>query len=302
MDKWSTTVYADTAMNPGRIAERIESELEGKPTEPMLLVREMFDSWQGEAPFTGRQAFFLRLGGCNRGPKTGTDCEACDTSFEVAKSKAVAVSHLRELIIRRAEANPHLLVVITGGEPLLQSEGLVPLLRSMPGYANHTVQIETNGDLLPRFAERMAGLRDQYSEPVIHVVVSPKGKLRSSAALLLQKFQVEPGTRPVFGTIRKKLWQAGVSSLTFRPLVSCDDHSPYGTITEEYMKAMKAISYGAPGSIPVYISALTYTESDPHMQDSVALRNAQVRDRVLKLAARHNAGISMQTQTIWNTK
>jgi organic radical activating enzyme len=53
----------DENIGPAALAQRYD--LKGK-----LLVHSIFATWQGEMPFGGRSAVFLRLGGCNRGGKS----------------------------------------------------------------------------------------------------------------------------------------------------------------------------------------------------------------------------------------
>lgn len=130
----------------------------GKDDE--LLIRSAFATVQGEAPYAGHPAYFLRLGGCNRGEKLSIGCEGCDTSFEVGKSnwwkaKDLAPGIISNMLIDSEAQHGHpKLLVITGGEPMLQKAGLAALFREM-GYLMQTrlktqrifrIQFETNGD------------------------------------------------------------------------------------------------------------------------------------------------------------
>ena len=110
-----------------------------------LLVHSIFSTFQGEAPYAGRSAVFLRLGGCNRGAKN-LSCLFCDTAFEHGKSERISVeevaSHIASL-----EGPKHELLVITGGEPLMQQEALNSLGQEIYNDKLPTfLQIETNGD------------------------------------------------------------------------------------------------------------------------------------------------------------
>ena len=114
-------------------------------TAGTLLVSEVFGpTVQGEGPAAGRRAVFLRLGRCN------LDCWWCDSRYtwdadsydldaELAELQTAAV--LIDLTERGCE-----LVVITGGEPLLQRRELVPLVRAL-GRRGMTVHVETNGTI-----------------------------------------------------------------------------------------------------------------------------------------------------------
>jgi 7-carboxy-7-deazaguanine synthase len=92
---------------------------------------------QGEGPFTGTPAVFLRLAGCN------LQCPACDSDYTTGRhllSVPEIVSKVQSLMPKPG------LVVLTGGEPLRQN--IVPLIFELYGL-NHGVQIETNGTLFP---------------------------------------------------------------------------------------------------------------------------------------------------------
>lgn len=99
-------------------------------------VHSVFKTIQGEGPFTGRPAVFVRLAGCN------LQCPDCDTEYTGSGVQNVLVDDLvAEVQSVLGTAN---LVVITGGEPFRQNISvLVYLLR----LKNITVQIETNGTL-----------------------------------------------------------------------------------------------------------------------------------------------------------
>lgn len=100
-----------------------------------LWVQEVFPTIQGEGPFAGEGAIFVRLGGCN------LKCWWCDTDFE----SSTWHPHIDELVGAIISAGEHIktdLVVLTGGEPFRQDiSKLVHELKSM----KYRVQIETNG-------------------------------------------------------------------------------------------------------------------------------------------------------------
>ena len=92
----------------------------------------LFPTLQGEGPYTGHPAVFVRLGGCNLA------CKFCDTDFDEFKTLAI------EDIIADVKSKKHKLVVVTGGEPLRQPIGK---LCEQLIAAGHIVQLETNGML-----------------------------------------------------------------------------------------------------------------------------------------------------------
>ncbi len=99
-----------------------------------LLVKEIFTSIQGEGPFVGHPATFVRLGRCN------LQCSFCDTDY---------TSDLTEMSVTQiiSECDKEL-VVITGGEPFLYD--LTELVNTL-NSRRHKVQIETNGTLKGRY-------------------------------------------------------------------------------------------------------------------------------------------------------
>lgn len=113
----------------------------------MLRVAEIFQSIQGEGCNQGRPTAFIRLVGCN------LDCAWCDTRY--AREGGTEMS-VREIVAELANLRPHR-VCITGGEPLLQFPGLVPLLASLCGHG-YTVEIETNGTVDPSDARAFASI------------------------------------------------------------------------------------------------------------------------------------------------
>jgi 7-carboxy-7-deazaguanine synthase len=99
-----------------------------------LQVVEIFPTLQGEGPFVGHPAVFVRLGGCNLA------CDFCDTEFEDFAPLALP-DLLQRIEAQRGAAD---LVVITGGEPFRQPIGPFCAALLDIGYR---VQIETNGTL-----------------------------------------------------------------------------------------------------------------------------------------------------------
>lgn len=108
----------------------------------VLDVHSIFYTIQGEGPFTGHAAIFIRLAGCN------LQCPGCDTDYttgRVRRGIALILGELHNLKLSEgltAESNP--LVVITGGEPFRQN--ILYLVKALV-RDSYPVQIETNGTL-----------------------------------------------------------------------------------------------------------------------------------------------------------
>lgn len=116
-----------------------------------LRVNEIFYSLQGEGQWTGTPAVFIRLSGCN------LNCDFCDTKYHRYFFEMEVLD-----VVGAASQYPTDLVVITGGEPLVQAEGLKSLVSGLRGW-RFQVHLETNGSLpLPE------GMKPDW------VTVSPK--------------------------------------------------------------------------------------------------------------------------------
>lgn len=117
-----------------------------------LLVTSIFPTIQGEGPFAGRRCVFLRLAGCNLGGKgvTGPGCDFCDTDFRMQQGKALSFDEIYGQIVRLLDdIGGKRLIVITGGEPMMQ-ENLVGFLKFGMQTPRFIFQIESNGTrLLP---------------------------------------------------------------------------------------------------------------------------------------------------------
>ena len=105
-----------------------------------LDLQEIFPTLQGEGPYAGHPAVFIRLGGCNLA------CDFCDTEFDSYQN--LSLEKIIEETLRLAKNDQkkiiRKLIVITGGEPLRQP---IELLCAELVKLNFLVQIETNGTL-----------------------------------------------------------------------------------------------------------------------------------------------------------
>jgi len=121
----------------------------------ILQVHEVFYTFQGEGPYSGKPAVFVRLTGCN------LRCNFCDTHWDDDRD---AYWTSNDLIDKIAKVTPSTLtekplVVITGGEPCRQNLKDFLLSLRVEGYM---AQIETAGTIWQDCFER------------VHIVVSPK--------------------------------------------------------------------------------------------------------------------------------
>lgn len=176
----------------------------------MLQLAEIFYSIQGEGEFTGTPAVFVRLAGCN------LSCDFCDTDYSLKFFASVddVVAKVRDL----GKDCP--MVVLTGGEPLAQSEA-VDLIEALRRDGRR-VHIESNGTIaaeLPadvwlcvspkeRVDARMAkranevklivdgGVPEQWLELFAdkpRVLLQPEGNKPKNVALALDYAKAHPG-------------------------------------------------------------------------------------------------------------
>jgi 7-carboxy-7-deazaguanine synthase len=128
-------------------------------TDGMLQVHEIFPTIQGEGPWSGYPAIFVRLSGCN------LRCFFCDTKWDDKNDKWMSVRDMCRQIGIAGDFQNHKdfekRVVLTGGEPARQDCGALIDQLTRLGY---DVQIETAGTYWTEW------LQD------VTVVISPKTK------------------------------------------------------------------------------------------------------------------------------
>lgn len=155
-----------------------------------LVVSEIFGpTVQGEGPSVGELAAFVRLGRCNLA------CRWCDTPYTWDwdhHDPAVELTSMTAAeILARLEPMGARLLVVTGGEPLLQQRHLRPLLEGTR-ERGWRVEVETGGTIAPALPE---GLVDRYnvSPKLAHSGMSPERRYRPD---VLRAFR--DGGRSVF--------------------------------------------------------------------------------------------------------
>lgn len=126
---------------------------------------EIFQSFQGEGPSTGRRATFLRTRRCN------LSCAWCDTRYTWDKDDA-GYSQFEEYTddtlmdkLRSLPRTP--LLVITGGEPLIWAHFFSASLVARLAEVYQRIEIETNGTV----KQNTAAL---FKDPHVFFNVSPK--------------------------------------------------------------------------------------------------------------------------------
>lgn len=115
-------------------------------------VKEIFLTLQGEGMQAGRRAVFLRLAGCNlwsgrEKDRATADCSFCDTDFVGTDGVNGGRYEAGALAAKVAElwgAGERPLVVVTGGEPMLQLDAALIGALHDRGFE---IAVESNGTL-----------------------------------------------------------------------------------------------------------------------------------------------------------
>jgi 7-carboxy-7-deazaguanine synthase len=169
-------------------------------TAVTLAVNELFGpTFQGEGPNQGRLARFVRLFGCH------LTCGWCDTPQTWDGRRHDLTAEQRHLavvdIVDWLAIAPGGLVVITGGEPLLQRRALESLLAAMrhKGLASE-IEVETSGTIAPS---------PVVTEAVTRFIVSPK--LAHSG--LLERQRIRSAALRQFALSGKAIWKFVVQSV-----------------------------------------------------------------------------------------
>lgn len=129
-----------------------------------LMITSIFYTLQGEGPFSGRSAVFVRLAYCN------LRCSFCDTYFDrgermtfqniIGAAQGVVQAFKMQHPAPALPKDRHQLMVVTGGEPTMQPN-LTGFLRAAL-RAGFSPQVESNGN----FAVELPAM--------VHLVISPK--------------------------------------------------------------------------------------------------------------------------------
>lgn len=134
-----------------------------------LDIVKIFPTFQGEGPFVGYPAIFIRLGGCNLA------CDFCDTEFDQYQNITIAeIIQQVKFHLQPSHCQKHL-TVITGGEPMRQNITILCQTLIKEGFL---VQVETNGTFYQNLPEE------------VKIICSPKmtnGKYHQIRADLLAK-------------------------------------------------------------------------------------------------------------------
>ncbi|HEY7824528.1 MAG TPA: 7-carboxy-7-deazaguanine synthase QueE [Acidimicrobiia bacterium] len=181
------------------------NEIVGRKSFPdmdKLLVTSIFVTMQGEGPYSGLPAVFVRLAKCNLA------CSFCDTYFDSGDWFTFDELDARideEIFGAGMLEKRDYVLIITGGEPMLQ-QALAPWLDTQfrDGKSWRNIQIETNGTQFLTIDSRVT------------LVVSPKCREKAHRAVAYLK--------PNHLVIER------ADALKF--VMEADESSPYSTIPD----------------------------------------------------------------------
>jgi 7-carboxy-7-deazaguanine synthase len=144
----SATFWRSPATNPRDAADRVG----GTSARSTYAVKEIFLTLQGEGAQAGRAAVFCRFAGCNlwsgqEADRATAACRFCDTDFVgldgTGGGRFQGAASLADAIEAAWQGGAdHRLVVLTGGEPLLQVDAALTDALHARGF---TIAVETNG-------------------------------------------------------------------------------------------------------------------------------------------------------------
>ena len=192
-----------------------------KDDDPEMPVKEIFATIQGEGPYSGQRAIFIRLGRCS------LKCHYCDTEFETDLVNMTA----SQIVEKAKSLSGNIeLAVITGGEPLLW-KGTADLCQGLfdEGYL---VQVETSGSVVQENFLHVVG------KAWVDVVCSPKTpKIAKGLIGLVDcfKYVIKAGEVAEDGLPNMSTQIEGKESEIFRPdplsskkiyVSPCDEHDP----------------------------------------------------------------------------
>lgn len=117
---------------------------------------------QGEGPYAGRPAIFIRLSGCHLA------CTFCDTQFDGPDDKDMRLDDILEAVNKLADIHvgrEQMLVVVTGGEPMRQN--IKPLCTELH-LQGYKVQVETAGSFTIPNLNLWADIIVSPKTPMVH--------------------------------------------------------------------------------------------------------------------------------------
>lgn len=248
--------------------------------DKLLVFGDLFYTIQGEGPYGGVPAVFLRLAGCNKGDKVS--CPFCDTAFQFDKGKVMTFPEILAAFQDVCGNRTVSLLVITGGEPTMQDN----LGRFIEWFLDTTqfssedfsIQIESNGD---RPVTYMPPWWRPGDCPRFELVVSPKVNPVSQRYMKLRDQVLDQ-----------------VAALKF--VISADPASPYYGVPDWATQADHVPIYVSP--MAVYKRPVQAGEVANMWDDTLIDKQATAANyaRAAELAMRFGFVVSLQKHLFLN--
>jgi organic radical activating enzyme len=173
-----------------------------------LRVNEIFYTLQGEGPDSGCPAIFVRLSKCN------LRCYFCDTEFETGQDMPLPILILE--VLELAKEHGCRLVVITGGEPLLQN--IVPFVRRM-NECGISCSVETAGTVvLPELYTVFDPMRSISGNLIVCSPKTPKIHPEIERLVGAWKYVVKDGEGDQWGLPSKSTQVVDRDVTVFKPV------------------------------------------------------------------------------------
>ena len=221
-------------------------------TDPYLIaLEEVFYTLQGEGPYSGQPALFVRFSGCN------LVCHYCDTQFEMQADSPIPAVEVIDRILDFPLAQRKF-VVLTGGEPLRQNPGL--LIAALLDAGTELVQVETAGTLWQESIEPF------IADGRVVLVCSPKTpKINPNIARLCDhyKYIIRSGEVNLTDGLPNRGTQMGNQGKTvdlYRAtkakvtiwLSPCDDYDTYKNQTNQNLARDLCLTHGYRLSLQIH--------------------------------------------------
>lgn len=173
-----------------------------------LRVNEIWYTLQGEGPDSGRPAIFLRLSRCN------LRCYFCDTEFDIGVD--IDLDRVVDQVLHLSILHGCSLVVITGGEPLLQN--IVPFVRRI-NDCGISCSVETAGTvMLPELHTVFDPARSISGNLIVCSPKTPRIHPEMERLVGAWKYVVRAGEGDHCGLPTKSTQIPGQDSVVFEPI------------------------------------------------------------------------------------
>ena len=197
---------------------------------------------QGEGKLVGIPSMFVRLQGCNlrcvwtASDGTACSCDTAHTSFGPGQPQIMSVGNVFETLRQNMGQMTH--VVITGGEPLMQTASTLSLIELCRNEGWHTT-IETNGTIFSPQVVRSVSLLSispKLSSSIPTIEKLAQLGLKNSSTIQNHKALIA-NKQPLYDMVSEA--QKYQTEVQLKFVVSCEDDEK--EIKEQYADVLKLL-------------------------------------------------------------